>query len=381
MGVRGQTWSDAGDDDHACSPVLWIRPTLRDSDIERIRHLAANNATTVYWSLDGRYLSSAPAPTLRGGNWWYGLRQSLDPAFRVLVLPEPLWIRYWPAAVGTALGARFLRFALRRPRLVVASYAIDNLEPAERLTHPRLDRWPSLNRVFGRALTGLVRASVRLTVDRMVFGTLDAYTNYESSAILPTRRHALSACVVPEFDGVCSSCYPEGVIDGAPREREVVFLGELSVRKGVDVLLSAWEKSVLRTQGWRLTICGSGDLESDVTAAVNADPTIQHRHPGRDEVHALLRRAYAVVLPSQRVPRWREQVGLSLLEGESHGCRLIVSAESGAALELSERAGARVVAPGDVYALAEALNHLPEQSPAAPRETGHGDALVRALSR
>ncbi len=63
-----------------------------------------------------------------------------------------------------------------------------------------------------------------------------------------------------------------------------------------------------------------------------------------------------MVLPSRRVEGWREQVGLSLVEGLAHGCRLLTTDETG----LAEGLGAEhvVVAAGSAEALAGGLRAL-----------------------
>jgi glycosyltransferase involved in cell wall biosynthesis len=48
-------------------------------------------------------------------------------------------------------------------------------------------------------------------------------------------------------------------------------------------------------------------------------------------VHAELRRASVVVLPSRRQVAWREQVGLPIVEGLAHGCTVVTTDETGIA--------------------------------------------------
>lgn len=354
-----------------------IRPELRDSDIERDAQVLPREDLTLYWRLNA---TVAPDVTdserLTRATWTQTVRACLAPDVATVVVPEPLWVRYWPKAVATVLVARALRGLTGRTRFHVGLYAIDNLEPRERFTVPALDDHRGLNRFVSRVMRPMFRYSIAMSVDRIAFGTTDAAQNYRDGGMLPGTG-SLATMVIPEQHGPCVACFgPAGdVRTDAERERRVLFLGELAERKGVDTLLDAWASSQLRSDGWTLTLCGSGDLSVLSRDRSARDPSIELRQPTRAEVHELLRTSAAVVLPSRRVRRWQEQVGLSMLEGESHGCALIVSSDSGAAQDLARRARARVVTAGDVPDLAAALDALPE----APRATPSGSDTNHAV--
>ena len=62
-----------------------------------------------------------------------------------------------------------------------------------------------------------------------------------------------------------------------------------------------------------------------------------------------------VVLLSQRRPRWREQVGLPIVEALAHGCNVLTTRETGLAEWLADH-GHRVLPNGsDVSAISRAL--------------------------
>jgi glycosyltransferase involved in cell wall biosynthesis len=77
--------------------------------------------------------------------------------------------------------------------------------------------------------------------------------------------------------------------------------------------------------------------------------------PGRDRIHAVLHEASALVLPSQPSPTWREQVGLPIVEGLSHACTIVTTAETGLADWLRERGHGVAVDPASPAELAEII--------------------------
>lgn len=103
---------------------------------------------------------------------------------------------------------------------------------------------------------------------------------------------------------------------------EILFAGQVGPRKGTSVLVAAL--AALRdVPGWTCTIAGDGDVEAcraEVRAA-GLDGLV--RITGwiaSDGVHALMRRADIVVLPSDR-----EVMPMSLIEGAAAGAALLAT--------------------------------------------------------
>jgi hypothetical protein len=279
------------------------------------------------------------------------------PDLQLAQIPEPLFVRFWPKTVLVLGGATLARRALRRKRLVVVTYAIENLDTDKRLTIPILERVPWIGGAAQRGLASIVRATSLALLDGIAFGTRAAQQNYERFLALP--RRGLANRLIPAELGLCPQCSTAGrLVPLEERVKRVLFLGELSRRKGLHTLFDAWAQSSLPSAGWQLVVCGSGRLGAEAAARSRDDRSVELRRPTRSEVHDLLSSSRAVVLPSLTVPRWREQIGLSLLEGEAHGCALIASSDSGIAADLAARAGAQIVPTGDACALTHALDRL-----------------------
>ena len=260
-----------------------------------------------------------------------------------LEINEPLMLSSLPAT-AIALLALAVRRLLGGKRVLVVSYAIGNTDP---YAHRRNSTWKStLRKKIERGLAAMVWKRV----DRMAFGTAAARETYRGLLPSSTRRKEV---VIPALPAACSCQH--GVVGDRHR---VLFLGDLSERKGFPLLLAAWPAVRRENPTARLTIIGKGALAQEAQASAAADRTIDVViDPPRDEIHRQLRRAQVLVLPSQSTPIWREQVGLPIVEGLAHGCSIVTTTETGLASWL---AGHRhsVLAPGcSAVELAEAIRH------------------------
>lgn len=107
---------------------------------------------------------------------------------------------------------------------------------------------------------------------------------------------------------------------GAPL---ILFAGEVGSRKGADLLVDALGKLAAITPHWRCVMAGNGDVDHFRTLATEAGLAERVSFTGwvdSDAVHALMREAAIVVLPS-RV----EGLPLTLLEGACAGAALVAS--------------------------------------------------------
>jgi glycosyltransferase involved in cell wall biosynthesis len=137
---------------------------------------------------------------------------------------------------------------------------------------------------------------------------------------------------------------------GEHRGGYALFVGRLSVEKGIPTLLRAW-KHVGR--GRRLLIVGEGPLEKTVREAEAAETGIEYlgRRPAR-EVYGLMADAELLILPSE----WYETFGRVAVEAFGTGTP-VIAANIGAVAELvdHERTGL-LFAPGDAEDLAARLD-------------------------
>ncbi|MBX7540815.1 glycosyltransferase family 4 protein [Qipengyuania sphaerica] len=149
---------------------------------------------------------------------------------------------------------------------------------------------------------------------------------------------------------------PQSIADPQSAEPAIVFFGQVSERKGIDILLPALGKVAAKGLPFRVRIGGNGDL--DHWKSVAREQGLAERAEflgwvGEDTVDAEMRRADIFVLPSRA-----ENQPVAILEAMARGLP-VVSTSIGAIPETvgNEECGL-VVAPADVEALAEALERL-----------------------
>lgn len=138
-------------------------------------------------------------------------------------------------------------------------------------------------------------------------------------------------------------------------ERLILFAGEVGPRKGAGLLLEALAMLRQRAHGWRCVIAGNGDLPEYKSMAMLLglkDKVSFTGWVGSDDVHALMRRADVVVLPS-RV----EALPLSLIEGACAGAAL-VSSNAGASAEVTVEGRNGTIVALESEAIAEALDRI-----------------------
>ena len=137
----------------------------------------------------------------------------------------------------------------------------------------------------------------------------------------------------------------------------MIFVGAFTERKGVPLLLQAWPEVRRLHPHAELLIVGKGRLEAEVIAAGEAPLGIRvNIDPERRVIHDLLETSAILVLPSQPSPTWREQVGLPIVEGLSHGLTIVTTEETGLAEWLEENGHHVVHDPRSVTELARALS-------------------------
>jgi glycosyltransferase involved in cell wall biosynthesis len=130
----------------------------------------------------------------------------------------------------------------------------------------------------------------------------------------------------------------------AGKQQDVVFAGVVGTRKGVDLLLEAWQS--IPSAGWRLHLYGPPDSGFAVPDGIPG--VVAHGEVGPAVVQKALAAAAIAVLPSRE-----EAFPMFLLEAMAHRCAIVAS-DVGGVRELMGSAGALVPAD-DAPALGAAL--------------------------
>ena len=264
----------------------------------------------------------------------------LRTAYDIVEVNEPLSAPRWWDLLAQIAAVRCRGLFDGRRSLVVA-YCIGHSDPAGEL----LARRPWVPSSIARVSTKvIVRVLVGLT-DRLAFGTegsRELYESYVSKATLDRRAAT--------FEGLPAACRCPMPPRGAPVLQDspgrLIFVGAFDRRKGIEQLMAAWDAARASGDRSTLQLLGKGALTAVVTewAATRAEVEVII-DPPRDAIHRALRSADVLVLLSQPVAQWREQIGLPILEGLSHGLRIVASDQTGLAGWL--RAHGHTVLPAD----------------------------------
>lgn len=324
-----------GREDHGPVTTLRIVPHLRSSVVEEMPPGQRLLFTSRRGDAEADLLAD---PAVRPFSWSRLVDAARDPDLELLEVAEPLWLAEWVRALRYVVLVRVLRaLTPGHRRVLIATYALENLDARERLGPGAV---ATRLRTLGVGLSMLL-------LDVVVFGTTGASENYRRAFgwALRRTRHA----VLPPRLDACTVCGP-GAVATAARTPTVLFLGTPSERKGFPVLVEAWARSGAAERGWRLVVADpTGEDRRDLP------PGVTITTPTRPEVHELLRTGAVVAMPSVRRPGWREQIGLPLVEGLAHGCRVVTTTETGLAEDLREHPLVVLTVPGDAQDLADGL--------------------------
>lgn len=141
---------------------------------------------------------------------------------------------------------------------------------------------------------------------------------------------------------------PEG-----PAGQTVLFLANLELRKGIHVLLDAFEAVAAQLPDARLQVAGDGPERDAVERRIRESPALGRvellGRVDREGVLALMQACDVYCLPS-----YGEPFGLTALEAMACA-RPVVATAAGGLQHVLPVAGSRKVAPGDPAALAGAL--------------------------
>jgi glycosyltransferase involved in cell wall biosynthesis len=138
--------------------------------------------------------------------------------------------------------------------------------------------------------------------------------------------------------------------DTAEKGSTVVFGGAVSVRKGVDILIEAWEQSQAASRGWELLVAGPmADLDLSASRIDGVRILGQVNHVA---LMRLLEASSIAVLPSRD-----EAMPLFILEALARR-NCVISTDVGGIPEVLADGAGIVIPPGDVEALTNAISRM-----------------------
>ncbi len=334
--LRAGLSSDADRQDRTDLSAVRVYASLRTAHLERFRSMTP--AKVLYnrtrYDFDETLVTEESRP--RRLSRWGIVRDLFLHDYDVVELNEPLMTGRWPDLMAQTIAVR-VRSLLRRRRTRVVTYCIGYADPADDIAARR-----PIPRIVARLWAAVVATSLAAMTDRLAFGTagsLDLYGRYVPKSLLTNKARLFEALPSP---CACLKLHPAG----DDRSSSFVFLGSFDDRKGIRVTLRLWERLSAERPEWTLRVLGKGPLTDAVLnwAADRREVTVE-LDPPRDRIHEVLRSSGTLVLLSQRVGAWREQIGLPIVEGLAHGCEIVTTSETGLAAWL-ESHGHVVVEPG-----------------------------------
>ena len=306
-------------------PALLVVTTVHAADDTRIREKLIRSLNEI---AEVTYATKAPRPSddagiatwieLRGGR----VRRNLHAArllfsrrYRAAVVHDPELL---PAAIAAS--------AIGRRRIVVD---IHEHVPGQLLTKP----W--LPRILRRPSAWIAGRLIRLA-ERTCEITL-AEPGYQVLFRHPQRVFAN---------------YPSELPDPAPADGSVVYVGDVTEARGLTDLVAA-AAQLHRSVHVRII----GRCDPDLARRLGDTPGVEllGRLPHQDAMD-LVRHASVGVSPLRDTPNYRYSLPTKVIEYLGVGIAVVATDLPGTREVIASRPGVRLVPPGDVSALAEALD-------------------------
>lgn len=156
---------------------------------------------------------------------------------------------------------------------------------------------------------------------------------------------------------------------------QALFMGRLEARKGVNIMLAAWQDLGPRLKNLHLTIAGDGDLRPKVEAALRSDRTGRLRYVGRPDdtvARALMGQADLFLAPAP----YGESFGIVLVEAMSSGAVPIAAGNTGYSSVLTGKGSALLCKPNEPNDLMRKIETLTRDT--SQRHTMRDWALEQA---
>jgi glycosyltransferase involved in cell wall biosynthesis len=282
-----------------------------------------------------------------------------DDEFRLAREPPVLAGLSYYAALPARIAAELRRF---RPHAVVAQGLHETAATLTARTIARSDTaviadvhgdWRAPTRLYGSRLrTALNPAADRIAelALRRADGvrTVTAYTT-----ALVRERGVEPTDEFPAFmDFALFLARPPAPL---PEHPEALFVGVLERYKNVDGLATAWRRAAPRVEGARLHLVGNGALASTVRRLVHELPDQTRWSPSlrQAQVADALDGSTCLVLPSRS-----EGMGRVVIEAFCRGRGVVGTRVGGIPDLVEDGANGLLVEPGDVEALAHALERV-----------------------
>lgn len=160
------------------------------------------------------------------------------------------------------------------------------------------------------------------------------------------------------------------------RDIDVLYVGNLIPRKGVDVLLHAWHTVIRDSPDAKLVVAGGGE-DAQMLSSLARELNIEHSvsftgRQSREALPALYKRAKVLVVPSRNEP-----LGVVVLEGMLCGAAVVASATGGIPEIITDNEHGVLVPVEDSLSLAKGIARLLNDEVTRNRFAAAGRARVQ----
>jgi glycosyltransferase involved in cell wall biosynthesis len=210
-----------------------------------------------------------------------------------------------------------------------------------------------------------------------------------NSDVTASRLH-MHYRVPPDRIARCRVHLTRGYLDTASQarattpEQRILFLGAINRNKAPDIFLKATLRIAHELPGWRFVLVG-GETDQDKSLgcelkALAGSPDLEGRVDwlGRisaEEVRQEILRSSMVVCPSMF-----ETFSRATAEGLALGRPVIATETSGVATWVKDTGAGRVIPPGNIQALADAMLEVAQEQQAESKLAAASKAIVEALT-
>jgi glycosyltransferase involved in cell wall biosynthesis len=313
---------------------LRIYANLRSAHLERLKAFVPADVLYSRANYDFERSLAPPSVLVHRCGRFRTATAILSGRYDIIEMNEPMMAYRWPDLVLQVVAAKLAGIARRR-RVEVVAYCIEVADPAD-LLRSRL----GLPHTVSRGVSAVTVNLIVRSMSRLAFGTEASralYARYVGGSVVGARGSLIQA-----LPAACGCLEQRSAI--RERDRRVLFVGRFDDRKGIRQLMDAWANEA-RAPDAKLTLIGQGPLACEVQAFAASRREVEIMiDPPRAEIHKAYRESRVTVLLSQPSRGWREQVGLPIVEGLAHGCRVLSTTESGLSPWL-HRAGHTIIPP------------------------------------
>ena len=268
-------------------------------------------------------------------------------------MPELLALPLVPNFVFLSVLASVRNCFVSKNKVEIVFYAIENMDQVTKLRQET-----RLPEKVARSVIRMVARVSLIPVTKIAFGSNQALSQYKTSfghRLWAKVESSIELEVFTPLEAASKSTQLENL----PLSKDsnlVGFLGSFERRKGIPELMKAWPHVLSENPKAKLEIIGYGEMQREILEFSNDSESVYVGiSPSRETIMEKLGKWHVLILFSQPTTKWREQIGLPILEGLSSGCEIVTSSETALSNWLAENRHQVLSPAADAQELANSI--------------------------